>query len=59
MICAAHQEELKKEVERLRRIYQEQSLKNTMEPQLSGDPSLHFEKDLFGCEDAAALRSTS
>jgi hypothetical protein len=59
MICTAHQAELKGEVERLRRIYQEQSLKNNMVPHLSGDPSLHFEKDLFSCEDAAALRSIS
>ncbi|XP_078165007.1 basic leucine zipper 6-like [Carex rostrata] len=55
----AHQEALKKEVERLRQIYEEQSFKKSMESQLSGDPSSLFEKELFSCEDATALRSTS
>jgi cyclic AMP-dependent transcription factor ATF-4 len=30
--CAAHQEALKKEIERLRQIYQQQSLKNAEHP---------------------------
>ncbi|KAJ3702177.1 hypothetical protein LUZ61_005882 [Rhynchospora tenuis] len=55
----AHQEALKRELERLRNIYQEQCLKNNMDPQSPEDPSSHFEKDLLSCDDAAALHSAS
>ncbi|KAJ4820741.1 Basic-leucine zipper (bZIP) transcription factor family protein [Rhynchospora pubera] len=55
----AHQEALKRELERLRKIYQEQCLENNMDTQSPEDPSSHFEKDLLSCDDAAALHSTS
>jgi cyclic AMP-dependent transcription factor ATF-4 len=32
VVCSAHQEALKKEIERLRQIYQQQSLKNAEHP---------------------------
>jgi cyclic AMP-dependent transcription factor ATF-4 len=38
-ICSAHQEALKKEIERLRQIYQQQSLKNAEHP--ATDAPLH------------------
>jgi cyclic AMP-dependent transcription factor ATF-4 len=51
-MCAAHQEALRKEIERLRQIYQQQSLKSGREPDAA--PSVRDDKDMIGSEGTAA-----
>ncbi|XP_072998822.1 basic leucine zipper 19-like [Typha latifolia] len=54
----AHQEALKKEIERLRQVYHQQNLnKKTASP--TSDPSVRGEKALLGCEGANGLRPTT
>jgi cyclic AMP-dependent transcription factor ATF-4 len=40
LLDAAHQEALKKEIERLRQIYHQQSLKNAEAPTTDDDPAI-------------------
>lgn len=51
-VCAAHQEALRKEIERLRQIYQQQSLKSGREADAA--PSVRDDKDMIGSEGTAA-----
>lgn len=55
LLCSAHQEALKKEIERLRQIYHQQSLKNAESQPADAAPVRGSDNaDLIGSEGAAA-----
>lgn len=53
MWCAAHQEALRKEIQRLRQIYQQQSLKSGGEPPAPDAAPVPGDKDMIGSEGTA------
>ena len=53
-VCAAHQEALKKEIERLRQIYHQQSLKNAESSPTPDAAPIRSDKDLIASEGTAA-----
>ncbi|KAL5222548.1 hypothetical protein ABZP36_027261 [Zizania latifolia] len=54
LVCSAHQEALKKEIERLRQIYQQQKLKNAESPAPDAAPVRGSDKDPIASEGTAA-----